>query len=250
MNGFIVFAAIFLAVVAVLVIIVLVIKHKLSNFTRNYLGKNVGETAKMLMDGLSEECRLPYSVPKLTPLYKPKIERDFPEMGFEQMESMAKNGIIDILNAIESGKPEGVAHSSMRLRDQLRGITEDYRSKGEKAHYDDVKIHNVGVESYNASADSAAAVFQVALESLAYVTKEGQIVSGTNKQPTQNLFSVTLAHNQDLSKTDEKSYIEANCPNCGAPVPAVGTRECPYCGSGVVPVVDKIWQIDGFKLLK
>lgn len=250
MNGFIVFLAIFLAVSLAIVILVLVIKHKLNNFTRSYLGKSVGETARMLSDGLANECKLPYAVPKLTPLYKPKIERDFPEMGFDRMESMVRNGIADILNAIESEDPQSVAHSSMRLQDQIRGITEDYRSKGEKAHYDNIKIHNVGVESYNSSADCALAVFQAALESYAYVEKDGKIVLGSKDKLTQNLFSVTLAHNQDLSKTDARSYIESNCPNCGAPVPAVGTRECPYCGSGVIPVVDKIWQIDSFKLLK
>ncbi len=250
MNFVIVFAAIFSAVALAIIILVLVIKKKVGNITRNYLGMGISETAKLLSDGLANECRLPYSVPRLTPLYKPKIERDFPEMSFEQMESMAKNGIINILNAIESGEPQKVAHSSPRLRDQLFGIIEDYRSKGETAHYDEVKIHSVGVESYNSTPDSASVVFQTALESLSYVTCGEQILSGTNKQPTQNLFSVTLTHNQDLSESDGRYYIEANCPNCGAPVPAVGVRECAYCGSGVVPVVDKIWQIDSFKLLK
>lgn len=251
MNGFIiVFVVICPVVFLVIAIVILGIKRSINKFSRNYLGKSAGEAAKMLMDGLSEECRLPYSVPKLTPLYKPKIERDFPEMSFQQMESMAKNGVIDILNAIESGEPQKVANSSVRLRDQLFGIIEDYRSKGETAHYDSVKIHSVGVESYTSSADSAAAVFQTALESFAYVTREGQIVLGTNKQPTQNLFSVTLTHNQDIGEDDGRVYIGTNCPNCGAPVPAVGERECPYCGSGLVAAVDKIWQIDSFRLLK
>ena len=77
MNIFIVFAAIFSAVALAIVILVLIIKNKVSNITRNYLGMGLSETAKLLSDGLAEECRLPYSVPKLTPLYKPKIERDF-----------------------------------------------------------------------------------------------------------------------------------------------------------------------------
>lgn len=249
-NILIIFAVIFLAVILAIAAGVLVIRRKLGNITRTYLGTGLSETAKMLSDGIADECRLPYSVPKLTPLYKPKIERDFPEMGYERMESMVKNGIADILNALESGDSSGVAHSSVRLRDQLHGIIEDNRSRGEQVHYDSLKIHSVGVESYNSTSSSAAAVFQTALESHYYVTKNGQIVSGSRDKPTQNLFSVTLAHNQDLSEDDNRSYIESNCPNCGAPVPAVGGRECPYCGSGLVPAVDKIWQIDSFKLLK
>ncbi|MCM1054864.1 MAG: zinc ribbon domain-containing protein [Bacteroides sp.] len=250
MNVFIVFGAIISAVALVAVVSAAVIKRKLNGFTRRYLGQSAGETVRMLSEGLANECKLPYSVPKLTPLYKPKIERDFPEMGFARMESMVRNGIADILNAVESGEPQRVAHSSVRLRDQISGIVEDYRSRGENAHYDNLVIHNVGVESYDSSAESAVAVFQTAVESLFYVTRDGRLVSGSRDKPTQNLFSVTLAHNQNLSADNAGSYIESNCPNCGAPVPAVGARECPYCGSGIVPVVDKIWQIDSFKLLK
>lgn len=250
MNVFIVFAAIFLAVILAIIIGVLVIKRKIGNITRTYLGMGLSETAKMLSDGLAGECRLPYSVPKLTPLYKPKIERDFPEMGYDRMEAMVRNGIADILNALESGDTDSVANASVRLRAQLRGIAEDNRSKGEQVHYDNLKVHSVGVEIYGSASASASAVFQTALESRYYVTKNGQIISGSKEKPTQNLFSLTLAHNQSISEDDGRAYIEANCPNCGAPLSAVGSRECPYCGSGYVPAVDKIWQIDSFKLLK
>lgn len=250
MNVLTVFLLIFLAFILAAVIVFFVVKHKINNFTRSYIGKSVGETAKLLSEGLSEECMLPYSVPKLDPVYKPKIERDFPEMGFNQLQDMAKNGMIDILNAMENGKPDTIAHSSMRLKDQVRGIVEDYASKGEKVHYDNVKVHNVGVDSYSGKSESASAVFQVSLQSLAYRTNSGNLVSGNNTKPTQNLFSITLSHNQDLSSVGAESYIQANCPNCGAPVAAVGTRNCTFCGTALVAVVDKIWQIDSFSLLK
>lgn len=246
-----IFLAIFLGVIAAIFIGFLVIRYKLNKLTRSYLGKSVGETAKMLTQGLKDECTLPYAVPKLTPLYKPKIERDFPEMSFSQMESMAKNGMADILNAIENGKPESVKHSSIRLQNQIGGIVEDARSNGEEIHYDNLKIHNVGVESYNADSETASVVFQVALESVYYVIKDGKVKTGTKEHQTQNLFSIQLSHNQNLTVDTAESYIESNCPNCGAPVPAAGkNRACPYCGTGLVAVVDKIWQIDSFKLLK
>ncbi len=250
MNILIVFGAIFFAVALAVVILVLVIKNKLSGITRNYLGMGLSETAKLLSDGLADECRLPFSVPKLVPLYKPKIERDFPEMGYDKMETMVRNGIVDILNTLEGGEnADDLAHSSVRLRDQVNGIIRDVRSKGEKLHYDDIKIHNVGIESYRSDENSASAVFQAAAESRYYVTKNGQTVSGIREKPTQQLFSLTLAHNQDISEERDGFYLEANCPNCGAPIPSVGAKECPYCGSGVVHAVDKIWQIDSFKLL-
>jgi hypothetical protein len=251
MNIFIVFAAIFSAVALAIVILVLIIKNKVSNITRNYLGMGLSETAKLLSDGLAEECRLPYSVPKLTPLYKPKIERDFPEMGYDRMESMVRNGITDILNTLESGEnANALSNSSVRLRDQVNGIISDVQSRGEKQHFDDIKIHNVGIENYHSDQNTALAVFQAAAESRHYVTKNGQTVSGSKEKPTQHLFSLTLAHNQNVSEERDGIYLEANCPNCGAPIPSVGAKECHYCGSGVLHAVDKIWQIDSFRLLK
>lgn len=250
MNGFLTFLIVFGAIVVGFIVIFLIIKNYLSNKTKKYLGMGLGETAKFLSDGLANECTLPYAIPKMTPLYKPKIERDYPEMSFSQMESMAKNGVVHILNAIESGKPESVAHGSMRLQDQIRGIVDGYASNEETVHYDNIKIHAVGVENYIANPEAASVIFQVALQSNFYREKNNKIIAGTKDKPTQSLFSVTLAHNQDLSKTDASSFMEANCPNCGAPIPADGTRNCPFCGTRVIAVVDKLWQIDSFKLLK
>ncbi len=230
-------------------IVFFIIRQCINHTTKKYLGKSIGETAKLISDGLANECTMPYPVASMTPLYKPKIERDYPEIGYDRMESMAKNGIVHILNAIESGKPESVAHSSIRLQDQIRGIVDDHASREESVHYDNVKIHAAGVDKYNVKPEAASVVFQVALQSNYYCEKNGKVVAGTKDKPTQNLFSVTLAHNQDLSKTDVSSFIEANCPNCGAPIPN-GTRNCPFCGSRVIAVADKLWQIDSFKLLK
>ncbi len=230
-------------------IVFLIIRQCINHTTKKYLGKSIGETAKLISDGLANECTMPYPVASMTPLYKPKIERDYPEIGYDRMESMAKNGIMHILNAIESGKPESVAHSSIRLQDQIRGIVDDHASREELVHYDNVKIHAAGVDRYNVKPEAASVVFQVALQSNYYCEKKGKIIAGAKDKPTQNLFSVTLAHNQDLSETDASSFIEANCPNCGAPIPN-GTRNCPFCGTRVIAVADKIWQIDSFKLLK
>ncbi len=249
MGGFVTFLIVFGAIVIGLLVLFLIVKSYLNKKAKKYLGMGLGETAKLISNGLANECTTPYSVPKTDPLYKPKIDRDFPEMGFNRLQAMAKNGMLHILNAVESNKPGSVEHGSMRLEDQIRGITDSHQLKEEKVHYGNVQIHSIGVEKYEASTEAASVVFQIALQSIYYCEKDGKIILGSKEKPTQNLFSITLAHNQDLSKVDAESYIEANCPNCGAPVPANG-KECPYCGSGLVPVVDRYWQIDSFKLLK
>ncbi len=249
MNGFVIFLIIFGAVVIGLVAVFFIIKAYISSKTQKYLGMDIGQTAKLISDGLADECNTPFAVPKMDPLYKPKINRDFPEMGFDRLQTMAKNGIIHILNAVETNKPESVEHSSMRLKDQIRGITDSHQAKGEKVYYNNVKVHDIGVDKYDVSTEAASVVFQVAFQSHYYCEKGEKVICGSKEKPTQYLFAITLAHNQDLSNVDAESYIEANCPNCGAPV-AANSRECQYCGTGLVPVVDRYWQIDSFKQLK
>ncbi|HBH95135.1 MAG TPA: hypothetical protein DDX91_05235 [Ruminococcaceae bacterium] len=249
MGGFVTFLIVFGGIVLGLVVVFLIVKSYLNKKAKQYLGMGLGETAKLLSDGLADECTMPYSVPKLDPLYKPKIDRDFPEMGFDRLQAMAKNGIVHILNAIESSKPDSVEHGSIRLEDQIRGIIDSHNLKGDSVHYNNIRIHSIGVDKYDASTEAASVVFQIALQSTYFCERNGKVIAGFKDKPTQNLFSITLAHNQDLSAADAKTYIEANCPNCGAPVPANG-KECPYCGSGLVAVVDRYWQIDSFKLLK
>lgn len=252
MNGFVIFLIVLGGILGALVIGFFIVKSYLSRKTKQYLGMDIGETAKFLSDGLKNECTLPYAVAKLTPLYKPQIDRDYPEIGFDRLEAMARNAMTQILNAIECNKPDNVEHSSMRLKDQIKGITDSNQAKRQTVHYDNLKIHSTGVDRYNTSETAASVVFQVSLQSNRYVTKDDKndkIIGGSKDKPTQNLYSVTLAHNQDLSTTDMASYIEANCPNCGAPIPA-NSDHCTFCGTGVVLVVDRFWQIDSFKLLK
>ena len=44
--------------------------------------------------------------------------------------------------------------------------------------------------------------------------------------------------------TDTQTGVKrANCPNCGAPVPIVGSKVCQYCGSAL-----KVWAGTGWLL--
>lgn len=240
-------------IVVVLVIVVVIVRlvTEIKRSVTRTLNSQMMHAAKTILNSLNDNPTgiPPYSVPNLTAVYRPKIERDFPEMSYERMESMAKNGMIAILNAVESKKTDSVENSSQNLKNQLKVITEDYSRRGEDIHYDNVQIHAAAVTSYNSIKTSATAVFQISLQSLAYRTKDGKVVSGSNTVPRQNLFALTLMHNQKGGSGNQR-YFEANCPNCGAPIEDLSSRNCSFCGSGLVPVVDKIWQIDSFELLK
>lgn len=250
-NETLISIAVPLIIALVVIIIVIKLVYEIKRALSRTVNRQVIHAARTIINSLNENPTgvPPYSVPQLTAMYKPKIERDFPEISYERLESMARNGMIAILNAVESKKPESVKDSSQNLQNQIKVITEDYSRRGEDVRYDNVEIHAVAVESYNSSKTAAAIIFQISLQSLAYRTKNGAVVSGSNTVPRQNLFSLTLMHNQKGDSGSEQ-YFEANCPNCGAPIEDLSSRNCSFCGTGLVPVVDKIWQIDSFKLLK
>ena len=240
-------------IIVVLVIVVVIIRlvTEIKRSVTRTLNSQMMHAAKTILNSLNDNPTgvPPYSVPGLTSLYRPKFERDFPEMRYERLESMARNGMIAILNAMESKKLDSVENSSGNLQNQMKVIIEDYSSRGENINYDNVQIHAISMTNYNSTNATATAVFRISLQSLAYRTKNGAVVSGSNKVPRQNLFSLTLMHNQ-AGDSGNNRYFEANCPNCGAPIEDLSHRKCSYCGSGLVPVVDKIWQIDSFELLK
>ena len=245
--------SILVPIVVVLVIVIVIVKlvTEIKRSVTRTLNSQMMHAAKTILNSLNENPTgvPPYPVPQLTAVYRPKIERDFPEMSFDRFESMARNGIIAILNAVESKKIDSVENSSRNLRNQLKVLIEDYSGRGEDIHYDNVEIHAVAIENYYSTNITASMVFQISLQSLAYRTKNGAVVSGSNKIPRQNLFSLTILHNPKGDAGSEH-YFEANCPNCGAPIEDMSSRNCSFCGSGLVPVVDKIWQIESFKLLK
>ena len=240
-----------LVVLLVILVLIAVLVYQIKRAIKRTFNGQLMRVAKTVINSLDENPTgiPPYSVPQLTALYKPKIERDFPEISYERLESMARNGMIAILNALESKKTDSVENSSRNLQNQLKVIIEDYSRRSEDIHYDNISIHAAAITSYNSTKTAAAAVFQISLQSLAYRTKSGSVVSGSNTLPTQNLFSLTLMHNQKGDSGNDH-YFEANCPNCGAPIEDLNQRSCSFCGSGLVPVVDKIWQIDSFELLK
>ena len=37
------------------------------------------------------------------------------------------------------------------------------------------------------------------------------------------------------------------CPNCGAPIKMLGTKVCPYCGTGITELNIRVWRINGTK---
>ena len=234
-------------------IVIYVVKRKLNSLTRRYLNKNLGETAKMISQGIKEETTLPKPITDLTAAYKPQIDRDFPGYGYQRMEAMTKQGLLNTLNAIEAEDASNIPDASPVLAGLVEGIIGDNRSKNIKVFYDNVKIHKTAISRYKSTKEYADAVFEISCQYNHYCTDEaGKIKEGSKTELTQAAYRVKLSYNQNVY--DEKglnSSYTRNCPNCGAPVSVIGGNSyCEYCGSGVKMIEERVWQINSVEQFK
>ncbi len=240
--------------VIMITIVIITIVSKTRKITKDYLGMTPTETMDLISKGIREEVTTPKPITELSAVYTPKIQRDFPEMGYGGMESLARNALIASFNAIEKKSTEGLLEisCSTALVNKVINIINDLGSKGEEEKYDNVKIHRCGICSYLKKQDEAIVAFEYSLQYEYKKYRMGQLVSKTdNNGLVQAAYRVMLTYNQKIYEQTSNMVYTSNCPNCGAPVDVSNKeRECPYCGSGFSVINDRVWQVTDFNLIK
>lgn len=240
--------------VIMITIVIITIVSKTRKITKDYLGMTPTETMDLISKGIREEVTTPKPITELSAVYTPKIQRDFPEMGYGGMESLARNALIASFNAIEKKSTEGLLEISCSnaLVNKVINIINDLGSKGEEEKYDNVKIHRCGICSYLKKQDEAIVAFEYSLQYEYKKYRMGQLVSRTdNNGLVQAAYRVMLTYNQKIYEQTSNMVYTSNCPNCGAPVDVSNKeRECPYCGSGFSVINDRVWQVSDFNLIK
>ncbi len=96
----------------------------------------------------------------------------------------------------------------------------------------EIRIHQTVLRDYRKNSGTCYAV----LQSSAGFLKEGKKI--------QSRFNVTMMYVQDAAKTGPENSYSVNCPNCGAPITALGAKTCEYCGSAVREVNVRVWRLD------
>ncbi|MGN0588026.1 MAG: zinc ribbon domain-containing protein [Ruminiclostridium sp.] len=227
-------------------ILVAIIKHKLNSVTRKYLNMGLGETADLISKGLKEETTTPKAISNLAAVYKPKLLRDFPETNYEQFEEMAKSSFKSILDSIEAEDTSLLIKASDSLTQNVKHIINDNKGKGLRECFDDLKIHRMSVSDYKNTSDAAQVAFEISFQCLHYFIGKKE----TDKTLKQLAGRITLICGTKLKDDNNSSVFTDNCPNCGAPIrSAKGETFCPYCGTGVTQVIDKIWLANSFEFI-
>lgn len=229
-----------LAIIAAAIMLAIgLIKRRLNQATRKYLGMGLGETADLIRNGIREEASTPKPIANMTPVYKPKLLRDFPETSYEQVETMAKNALLGFLTAVAAEDAGKLFRPSRNLTQQAQSRIDGNRAQSLSERFDSPKIHKISMSDYRSANGTADAEFQISFEA-----------GRGGAQPEQMSCAVLLNCGRAEAEESGGAVFSHTCPSCGAPVTAVGaSKVCRYCGSGLSERGTRVWLADSVTFL-
>ncbi len=165
----------------------------------------------------------PKSLSSAEPLLMDRIRRDFPEYNPELIRQRVVKDARTFYESAKAGRclyGDGV---SDQLRERLCSFLPPDVAGG-------VQVHKVALAAYDDRSEDRVLTFQAAaaFQDSAGVTRQRRLI---------------LTYLAAWSTDTVTGVKRSNCPNCGAPVPAVGSKVCQYCGTAL-----KVWAGTGWLL--
>ena len=247
MNGAIVFLAVVLLLIAGGAAWgIYRLKRTVRDISRAAFGTDSFREGLERQEILMEET--PKSVNGMTDLCLPRIERDFPEFQWPQWRQHCEMVLKSYLQAVEKREVSLLAEGLPELRRQVEFEIEEQKGLDEQVvsaqdasdrncrrrSYQQSKIHRTEIAGYQKMPGKRVIQVQSSVEYRNRFTQK----------KVQTRFNMELVYIQDLSKIKESvTAVGAVCPNCGAPITALGNRSCEYCGSAVEPVDVRVWRL-------
>ena len=163
-----------------------------------------------------EAATTPKSLSSAEPLLMDRIKRDFPEYNPELIRQRVAKDAKTFYESAQAGKCLYTDGISDQLRERLESYLPPNVAGG-------IQIHKVALAAYDDASADRVLTFQAAAAF--------RDSAGTTRQ--RRLVLKYLA----AWSTDTMTGVKrSNCPNCGAPVPIVGSKVCQYCGTAL-----KVW---------
>lgn len=192
-----------------------------------------------------EIAATPRSLSGMDNLYLPKIARDFPEFSWNEWRDKISAAVLEKVKQT-SADGNGVIYNTVISRYFKEAgtcsiIAETNASYLPAEDVADAAEHSGG-RPYSAGAaqNLTRNLTRQAAKKTAAKTAQGGALR------RQAVFETELLYIQDADKASGKA-LGYNCPNCGAPVRALGQKSCPYCGAAIEPVNIRVWRIAGIK---
>ena len=165
----------------------------------------------------------PKSLSSAEPLLLDRIKRDFPEYNPELIRQRVMKDTRMFYESAQAGK----CLYSDGISDQLKERLPSFLPPDVAG---DIRVHKVALAAYDDASEDRVLTFQAAA-----AFRDG---AGVIRQRR-----VILKYLAAWSTDTMTGVKRSNCPNCGAPVPIVGSKVCRYCGSAL-----KVWAGTGWLL--
>lgn len=209
------------------------------------------KTLKQVVDESDWEAQnTPRSVSNATALCLPRIQKDFPEFVWEEMRMKAMNVLKSTLLAINAHDLSRLpADANAELKKQVELILNDDANGGVRTYYDDITVHKAEIWKYIKRNGLCTIQLQAAAGYRMWKVKDGEVFYGSKEKLRQAKYLLEMSYVQDASKLNNEALAiyGMNCPNCGAPITALGAKHCTYCGAGIYEINIKVWKFGAVK---
>ena len=187
----------------------------------------VGNLASLLTGAIKkadlEVETTPKSLSSAEPLLMDRIKRDFPEYNPELIRQRVTKDALTFYESAQAHECLFVDGISNQLRERLPSfLPPDVLGN--------IRIHKVALSAYDDASEDRVLTFQAAASfwDTSKVTRQRRLI---------------LKYLAAWSTDTENGVKRANCPNCGAPVPAVGSKVCRYCGTALRIWAGTLWLL-------
>lgn len=238
-------------IVAVIIGIVAVVRHKIRKFSRAAFGTDsIIDVINSAKQNQEQMRSTPRSLHGMTSVYLPQIKRDFPEFDYELYKNKAQSLLRSYFTAICTKKVSALAGEyTLAFENGVRGIVEDLNSRDVSQMYCNIVLHDVQIARYIKNGATVTVLFEVAVEYYSYIVDaDGKVVFGSKDNKMQTVYEVELVYVQDADKMGvHGDALGINCPNCGAPIKNLGEKFCEYCGTAVKEINIRAWKFNAVR---
>ncbi len=190
---------------------VYVLVRRIGWFVNGFVRGLLSELASQPLSG--SESAKPRSLSSLENLLLPQVKRDFPEYNSTVIGERVKH---DAFTYYESGRQNIVLYG----KGTAKAFRESFAASLPDGVGGNILVHHVALHAYDTRAEDRLITYQAAVQ---YADTTGEIRQ-------RRLVLRYLAAFTDDPSTEIKTF---NCPNCGAPLPIVGSKTCRYCGTAL-----------------
>ena len=191
----------------------------------------VGNLASLL-SGIIKKADLeaettPKSLSSAEPLLLDRIRRDFPEYNPELVRQRVMRDTKTFYESARAGRCLYADGISDQLKERLPSfLPPDVAGS--------VQVHKAALSAYDDRSEDRVLTYQAAasFKDPAGVTRQRRLI---------------LTYLAAWSTDTVTGVKRANCPNCGAPVPVVGSKVCQYCGTALKVWAGTSWLLTDIK---